>query len=61
MNMGWSMNELYSQLYASSIIESYNNAGKNGVSLIKKAQKYREQEKICNHACVICTTGPKRR
>ena len=50
MNVGWSMNELYSQLHSSSIMESYNNAGKIGVSLIKIAQKYAKGFRIFNYA-----------
>lgn len=44
------MNELYSQSYSSSIIESYNNTEKNGVSLIKIAQKIPKLPGIFNYA-----------
>lgn len=48
--MGWSMNELYSQMHSSSIMESYNNIRKNGYSLIKKAQNYSKHLRIFKYA-----------
>jgi len=51
------MNELYSQLHSPSIIECYNNAGKNGVSLIKIAQKYSKYLWIFNYTYNIFKYG----
>lgn len=51
--MGWSMNELYLQLYSASIMGSYNITGKIKVFLIKIAQKYSNGQGIFKYTELI--------
>ena len=59
MDMGWSMNELYRELYASSIRGCNNFGEKILVWLIKIAQKYTVHLEISKYTGKICINGKK--